>query len=162
MKIQKIPANKKIFNKIVTEEDGFSLFELLIVMILVSIFSAVIIPTYLGSIRSASLNTSANQISTDIRKAQARSMASGIRYGYIFTAGAPNYLYIKDITPQVTVETRPLPDNVTVLSTTFPTGKVSFGRSGAANQAGNVKIAYSDGTVKTISVVRITGKTSIQ
>lgn len=156
--------NKKLssIKNYLLEEDGFSMFELLTVMTLIGIFVAMVIPNYLGTIRAASLNTSANQIASDIRKAQARSMATGIRYGYKFTPGDANYLYVKDTGSEETVETRKLAKSVTVLDTSFPDGKVTFARSGAASQAGQVRIRYSDGTVKTINVVRITGKVRVQ
>lgn len=156
---------KNIFRRIgkaLSQSEGFSLFELLVVTILISISTAVAIPTYLGSIRSTSLNTATNQIITDLRKAQARSMASGISYGYIFEAGDNDYSYVKNSGTPETLEVRPLPANIEVLDTTFTDGLVSFARSGAASQTGQVRIRYSNSTIKVINVTRITGKASVQ
>ncbi|MEI6429943.1 MAG: prepilin-type N-terminal cleavage/methylation domain-containing protein [Pseudanabaena sp. ELA607] len=67
---------------------GFTLIEILVVIVIVGIMSAIIAPSWLGFLRQQELNTSQNRIFTAIRRAQSLAKREQIEYQITFRVTA--------------------------------------------------------------------------
>lgn len=62
---------------------GFTLLEVLVVMVIVLILAGVGMPNLLGSIQRYRLRTAANRVATDLRQIQSKAMLAGTRHRFI-------------------------------------------------------------------------------
>lgn len=142
---------------------GFSLVELMIVIALIGILSAVGMFAWMGYRDNANLRTAARDIATDITASRQRSVAEGVRYRLTFNTGTGSYTIAAD--PFAVVENRSLADagpNVTISGTSFALGQLTFLPRGTLSGAtGNVVLTNNRGSQATITV-NITGRTHVQ
>jgi prepilin-type N-terminal cleavage/methylation domain-containing protein len=113
---------------------GFTLIELIIVIVIVGILAGIAIPTYANYQARLTLQTALSQVESDLRNIQTKAKATGVNYQAIFSNTATTY-QLQGGTYQ---ESNKLPAGVkTVTSTTityYPaylqsestTGTVSF------------------------------------
>lgn len=152
-----------MLKKLLNNENGFTIFEVLVVMIIVGILIAVAVPTYTTTIRNMKMNTALTQIVSDLRQMQARSMAKGQQHGIKFTNESNTYETITDGYTANTIEVMNLPEGMSVMYALFPSNTIYFERSGAPNQGGMIKLKHeSSYYMRYISVAGTTGRIKIE
>jgi prepilin-type N-terminal cleavage/methylation domain-containing protein len=75
----------------VRADKGFSLVELMIVIGLIGILSAVAVYAWQGYRNNINLRTAAREVMSDIASCKQRSVSEGVQYCMQFTDGSPNY-----------------------------------------------------------------------
>ena len=157
-------------------ENGFSLLELLVVLVIISLMSAMIVPRIGGTIEKLNLKTAANKIAASLRYARSRAVSEKETYVVSFDFDANRMVVFTessvinaqvegaDITPQI----YELPEGAwlevaesirgeeeTKLFEVFfyPSGNSSGGKitlSGEKNRTYTLQIDFITGTVKLV------------
>jgi len=88
---------------------GFSLVELMIVLIVAGILVAITVPTIVGFQHSAQLSGTANTLASDMRYARSLASSQGTTYQITF---APTSYAVARVSPLTPVRTRALPRGI--------------------------------------------------
>jgi prepilin-type N-terminal cleavage/methylation domain-containing protein len=115
-------------------ERGFTLPEVLVTILLLSILIAIAVPTWQRVVEGRQVDAATNQLASDLRLAHTQATNRLAKYQVVFTDGSSSY----QIGPAGSLSTRTLPDGVKVSTslTTVefsPDGSVT-GPAGAANE----------------------------
>ncbi len=145
-----------ISKRITTGSSGFSLIELVMVIVLIGIVMAVAVPK-LRKTSDFSLEGSASMIVADIRHAQELAMATHDDKNVVFTLNGASYTV--ETGSDGVFRTVELPSGVTITSAdvTF-----TFNPLGEPTVGGGSSVTISaDSNSKTVTVTNYTGRTSI-
>jgi len=74
------------------QDGGYSLAELLVVIVLAGLLLAMVVPNLLGLFRSYGTHVSARQIVSDLQSARVRSLSENVRYRFVFMPGSSGYV----------------------------------------------------------------------
>jgi prepilin-type N-terminal cleavage/methylation domain-containing protein len=110
-----------------TDERGFTLIEMTIVITLMGLLFAIATTTFFKTIESRQVDSATNQVAADMRLASTSASNRLVPWQVVFTTGNLNYQLVKESTPAVTT-TRWLPDGTKIASTTT----VEFATDGSA------------------------------
>ena len=136
---------------------GITLIELLAVLVIIGILSAVVIPrlNLTGTTSRASVDGAAYIIASDIRYTQEFAMANRVSKSVTFTTGSSVYTF----SPASNLDpSGRLPSGVTTVNNFT----ITFNSLGEPTTGGGGSVTVSDGIqTKTITVVNYTGKVNI-
>lgn len=149
---------------------GFTLVELLIVIGIIGILSAIALYAWQGYRNNANLRTAARDVATDIAAMKGRAVSEGVQYRITFSTAANNY-----IIEQGTAAGAPYTTIQTKSPTAFGAGSglsISSANFGFLGQelrfiprgtisAGTVILTNTKGSQATITV-NVTGRTHVQ
>jgi type II secretion system protein H len=127
-------------------EEGFTLPEVLIVIVLMGIVFAIASSTWFGIVESREVDSAANQMVSDLRLAHTRATNRLAEHGVRLTDNSSTY-QIESPAPAA-VETRTLPDDVRVQTTGDTPLEIVFKPDGSAAPVGppiTFKVASADG-----------------
>lgn len=146
---------------------GFSLIELVMVLVTVATISAIAMPRYAGAIAHYRLESAVQRIVADVALAKSRANFSSTPVTVSFDPSTSTY-QIQGMpdpngrTGTYTVNLAADPYRVTLMSASFGNGnQLTFDGYGTPSQGGSVSIAGS-GRVRTIAVDSSSGSTSVQ
>jgi type II secretion system protein H len=147
----------------VKTQKGFSLIELVIVIGLIGILSAVTAYSWLGYRDNANLKAAAREVMSDIASSKQRAVSEGIQYRLTFTANTNNYTI--SAAPFATAQTKSLTDfgpGLSVSATNFTAGQVIFlPRGTLSSNTGTITLTNNRNSTATITI-NITGRAHVQ
>jgi len=142
---------------------GFSLIELMIVIALISIVSAIAVPMWQRYAANTNLKTAAREVMADLSNAKQQAVEENLDvYRLTFNVAGNNYALSRTDTG-VTLWTKSLAsfgNGINIVNVSFSGGVVSFHKRGTVSM-GNVILRNGLGLTATITV-NITGRTYVQ
>lgn len=143
---------------------GFTLVELMIVIAIIGILSAVSMYGWLGYQNNVNLKTAAGEVMADITSCKQRAVSEGIDYCIQFTDGSPNYTInaTSCIAPTQTQAKNltSFGSGLTVSTTNFTLDRVSFIPRGTSS-IGDINLRNSNNSTATITI-NITGRAYVK
>lgn len=152
---------------------GFTMIELMIVVVMIGILSAMAVPTFVRTIPRLKARAEARNMLNFIRTARSRAIAENTPYGVYFDVTARQYLLFRDIAnlSQMRYEsgdsivTGPitLDPNVVYGVASFTNNSIVLLPTGAASQTGSVSInTVRNDAPYSVSILAATGKSKLQ
>ena len=141
---------------------GFSLIELMIVIALISIVSAIAVPTWQKYTANTNLKTAAREVMADLSNAKQQAVEENLDV-YRLTFNVAGNSYALSRTDGVTLWTKPLDSfgsGILIDSVTFTGSVVNFQKRGTAS-LGRVRLRNGPGSTATVTVT-ITGRTHVE
>jgi type II secretion system protein H len=141
---------------------GFTLIELMIVIAIIGILSAVSLFGWRGYQDNVNLRTAAGEVMSDIASCKQRAIAEGVQYCMQFTDGSPNYsINASSCSAPTQTQAKNLTSfgsGLTISSTNFNSDQVSFlPRGTLSSNTGKIFLTNSKNSTATITV-QITGR----
>lgn len=129
---------------IIQYKDGFSLMELMIVLVIIGIAAAIAIPNMGGWLGKRDLDSVARQMFSDFQRARSEAITRGRTVQIQVRTGANSWYLIQDAAGNVIVPQTAMPQGITILNTDFPLGLIAnttgLTPRGFATQQGRVTI----------------------
>jgi type IV fimbrial biogenesis protein FimT len=95
-------------------ESGFTLPEVLIVIVILGILLAIAVPTWFGVVESRQVDSAANQFASDLRLAHNKATNQLQEWEVVYTVGGSSYELVPDSGDTIT---RTLPDGTKIRNT---------------------------------------------
>lgn len=131
---------------------GLSLLELIVVLAVISVISAVAVPYWRRLMAVNHLESSMRQVQSELNHIKMRSVAENVGYQLGYLQGASTYT-IQQGTK--VVSTNPLPEGIVILKS----GKITFSPRGTAG-ANRVRLRSHEGLCKHV-IVSATGRVRV-
>ena len=140
---------------------GYSMIELLFVLLLLGMVTAIVYPVVSSGNDKRQLEAAANAMAMDMRKMQQKAVTTSSTQFMEFRIAVNDYR-IRDSRDETRITTR-LPEGIIYRSVTFPTTggsyrQLSFNRSGAPNRGGTVGLENTKGDILYIIITPATGR----
>ncbi|MFA6493092.1 MAG: GspH/FimT family pseudopilin [Patescibacteria group bacterium] len=122
---------------------GISLYELLIVMSIITLVAAISIPTIRNYLPSLQLSSTVREVISKLREAQEEAVTTQVQHATRFNpASNPVTIQVVKIgTPETVLQTITLPKNISItLDASFTSNQVIFSADGGPNTSGNITI----------------------
>jgi prepilin-type N-terminal cleavage/methylation domain-containing protein len=162
----------KIMKKAECRIPGFTLAELMIVLVIISIIAAIAVPMY-SSAAGVQLKTAANVIASDLEYAKNMAISTGQTYQVVFDTAAESYS-IKNSAGAVITHPVHIGANyivnfasdsrlskVDIVSTTFG-GTISFDYLGTPSANSGEVVLVAEGSTMKVKIETITGYITIE
>ncbi len=151
---------------------GFTLPELMVVMVVFGIVSAIALPGFNRFMRSLDLNSQVQKIATTIRVVRQRAITENNNFVVWWSDADRGWGWYDDDNnngvkdgPEKFESPVPLPTWITVTNSMvnpFPSDTLTFFPNGSASASGSAILTNSDGFFRSLSVVRPTGMVTVQ
>ncbi len=128
-------------NRFLLSSRGFTLIEIIVIVALIALLSAVILPDFKSSLMDHKLNIAARQMAQNMRLVQQKAMSEGVPWRIVFHSSSNNYKINQGIKLWKQVN---LPDGVEFMYIGFSEKTLTFYPSGAAVPAGTVKLTNNN------------------
>ncbi len=132
-----------------TKENGFSIVELVVVLALMAVITAIALPRWTRWLPSYALNNSTRQVQSELHHIKMRAAAENVSFQLAYVQGSTAYTIERD-TQALT--TKPLAAGTTITEE----GSISFSPRGTAS-ANRIRLRNTNGSCKQI-VVSATGR----
>jgi type II secretion system protein H len=161
---------EKIILRRRTRQSAFSLIELMLVIAIIAVVSAIALPRYASSLQAYRVTMAAKRIAGDLQLAQSRARSLSATRTVAFTASSSSYQLIGETdlsksTATYTVQLGDLPYRAQITSVQFGatlgTSSVTFNGFGMPNNGGSITLTSGNAT-RTIILAPLTGGISIQ
>lgn len=141
---------------------GFTLIEMMIVIAVIGILSAVSLFGWMGYQNNVNLRTAASEVMSDIASSRQRALSEGIQYCIQFADGSPNYsINATSCTAPTQTQAKNLTNfgsGLSVSNTNFNSDRVSFlPRGTLSSNTGTIVLTNSRNSTATI-IINITGR----
>ena len=140
---------------------GFTLIELMIVIAIIGILSAVALFGWRGYQDNVNLRTAARDVVTDISACKQRAVSEGVQYCMQFTDGSPNYsINTSSCGAPTQTQAKNLTSfgsGLTISNTNFNSDQVYFLPRGTLSSTGTIVLTNSKNSTATITI-NITGR----
>ena len=151
---------------------GFSLMELMVVLVLFGIVSAIALPGFNKFMRAMDLNNQMQILATNIRVVRQRAITENNNWVVYYDSTNKGWGWwddddndgVKD-GPEHYQAVTPLPGWITVTNSStnpFASDTLTFQPNGSASESGSVIFTNPDGYTRSLSVVRPTGMVTVQ
>ena len=151
---------------------GFSLMELMVVLVLFGIMSAVALPGFNKFMRAMDLNNQIQVLATNLRVVRQRAITENNNWVVYWSSADNGWGWwddddndgVKD-GPEHYQAPAPLPGWVTATNSgtnPFASDTLTFQPNGSASESGSVIFTNPDGYTRSLSVVRPTGMVTVQ
>ena len=138
---------------------GFTLFELIVVLILLGLASAVVVPSFVGGFGSLQLETSARDLITHMKQARsdavAQQLVRRVQFQFPEDLRAAHSYVLMDEFEQV-LQSHSLPQGIRFPEDRLMSAQISFYPNGRSS-GGTVSLVSDKGKTLTIDVDPITG-----
>lgn len=152
--------------------EGFSLTELMVVLVIFGIVTAVALPGFNKFMRTLDLNNQVQRTATTIRVVRQRAITENNNFIVYWDNTEKGWGWfddddndgVKDGMEKYAAP-EPLPGWITVTNSTtnpFPSDSVAFLPNGSASASGSVIFSNPEGYTRSLSVVRPTGMVTVQ
>jgi len=152
--------------------EGFTLMELMVVLVIFGIVTAVALPGFNKFMRAMDLNSEIQRTATTMRVVRQRAITENNNYVVWWDSSAKGWGWWDDDNnngvhdgPEVSHTPEALPNWITVTnsgSNPFPSDSLTFFPNGSASVSGSRIYSNTDGYTRSISVVRPTGMVTVQ
>ena len=135
------------------KEKGFTVLELVIVTVLVSLVAAIAVPRFNGAITKLKFKSAGRNIVSTLRLARASAISKRTQFGVYFNVENNQYVYYKDVqnldshtfdSGDSVINTAILPVNLNFGYSTFNNDAVVFLPDGSASTSGFVALYLSE------------------
>ena len=168
-----IRAEKRPYRGDGTRAAGFTMLEMMIIVVIIGIVAAMAVPSFFNTIPRLKARTEARNILNFVRLARSKAVSGGAQYGVYIDINNRQYILFKDtINPaqvmyntgdSVVVGPETLDPDVVLTNSTFTNNSVVFTPTGGASQSGSFTLDNTDGgSSYTVSVLSSTGKSKLQ
>jgi prepilin-type N-terminal cleavage/methylation domain-containing protein len=151
---------------------GFSLIELMVVLVVFGIVTAIALPGLNKFLRSVELNGTVTRMATSLRVIRQRAVTENNNYVAVLGGADDNISWwddddndgVKDGTEKFGANAS-IPSWMTVTNdplNPFASDSLTFAPNGSASQAGTLIFSNADGYQRTLSVIRPTGMVTVQ
>jgi len=151
---------------------GFSLMELMVVLVLFGIVSAIALPGFNKFMRAMDLNNQMQILATNLRVVRQRAITENNNWVIYYDSTNKGWGWwddddndgVKDGMERYAAPEK-LPGWITVTNSTtnpFPSDSLSFQPNGSASASGSVIFTNPEGFTRSLSVVRPTGMVTVQ
>jgi len=149
-------------------ERGFTLMEMMIVVVVIGLISAMAVPSFLSYMPKLKVKTTARDIVSQLRLARSKSVSERRPYGVQFDVAKNCYTVFADTdnpagmtftVADSTIQVDTLEADVSLNSCTYANNCVIFNSTGAASTSGEIKVVTSDGSIlMSINTLASTGR----
>jgi len=162
-----------IIKKIRGKSDGYTMLEIMIIVVIIGILSAMAVPTFYNITPKLKARAQARSTLNYIRLARSRAVSENTQIGVYVDSANRRYFVFKDtvnpalmtydIGDSILVGPETIDGSVVLVSSTFTNNSVVFQPTGGASQSGNFVFDRSGGgATYTVSVLGSTGKSKLQ
>ena len=155
-----------------SRSEGFTLIELMVVIVIFGIVSAIALPGFNKFMRSLDLNSQVQRTATTIRVVRQKAITENNNFVVYWDNTIKGWGWwddddndgVKDGMERYG-DPEPLPGWITITNSTtnpFPSDSLSFLPNGSASASGSVIFSNTDGFTRSLSVVRPTGMVTVQ
>lgn len=135
-----------------SQRSGFSIIELLVVLVIIGIVAAIALPNWRSWLPSFALNSATRQIQSELHNIKMRAATENTPFQLVYFQGASEYTIERDSKPLLT---KPLAPGTSITKA----GAILFSPRGTAG-ANRVRLRNADGSCRQI-IVSATGRVRI-
>lgn len=147
---------------------GFTLMEMMIVVVVIGVIAAMAVPSFLSYLPKLRVKTTAREIVSQLRLARSKSVAERRPYGVHFNVAQNVFTVFADTDNPAavtfgladsTIQVDTLEADVALNSCTYTNDCVIFNATGAASTSGEIKVVTADGSIlMSINTLASTGR----
>jgi type II secretion system protein H len=143
---------------------GFSVIELMVVVVIMTIMAAVSIPAFRSHTESVNLTKGATEVASSLKLARTRSVATNNPVVVVFSGDAGTFFLFEDVdddgahdADETSSGPFEVPDRVSISSVSFASETVTFSPNGSASETGAVVLANTKHLAQRVDVTAPTG-----
>lgn len=157
---------KTLKERFVRRHTGFTLMELVIVVVVIGIIAGMAVPSFLSYLPKQRVKATARDMVSELRLARSQSISERQAYGVTIDLSKQSFTYFADAdgdgtlsAGDSTITADTVSTDVKITTCTFTNNTVVFGSTGSASSSGDLQVVSSDGQViMSINVLASTGR----